>query len=262
MKDGREKAVSIAIRAHSSLELQEDKYFLLTCSNIKTATKGSRTSKALRDKQQDGLIFYDLEAGHTTRPVAILGKSYYFGPKEDNHIIGSCVAFGSIPDPNSVVELLDNKGCPSDAAIVNSVEFTNREESTEPDAEVITKSPGGGRIMKVKIKSMFRFPNKDFKKTEEENKKDAKGRKSSDDDDKWLDNRVTVQCTSVPCGGKCPAPCSREAGNLLSESSSATSLVTASVNVLNPGACFMTIFLLCVVYLIFFSFCASSPCHS
>jgi hypothetical protein len=231
LKDGREKAVSIAIRAHSSLELQEDKYFLLTCSNIKTASKGQRTSKALRDREQEGLLFYDLEAGHSTRPVAILGKSYYFGPKEINHIIGSCVAFGSTPDSTSVVELLDNKGCPSDAAIVNSVEFMTRDtESSEPDAEVLK----GGRIMKVKIKSMFRFPNKDFKK--EESTKDVKRKTSSNEDSKFVDNRVTIQCTSVPCGGsKCPAPCTREAGQLLSDASSTTSLVSTSVNVLDPG---------------------------
>jgi len=182
----------------------------------------------LRDREE-GLVFYDLEQGHSTRSVAILGKSYYFGPKEENHIIGSCVAFGANPDLSSIVELLDGKGCPSDAAIVNSVEFMNREvESAEPDAEVINKSPGG-RIMKVKIKSMFRFPNKDFKQ---------EAKKNPDDDDKYIDNKVTIQCTSVPCGGsKCPAPCTKEAGVLLSDSSSATSLVTASVNVLNPGSC-------------------------
>lgn len=213
----------MAIRAHSSLELQEDKYFLLTCSNLKTASRGSRQSKALREKEQDGLVFYDLEEGHITSNVAILGKPYYFGPKEDEHIIGSCTAFGSRADPGSVVELLDNKACPTDAAIVNSAEFMGDGESKS-------------RKMKVRIKSMFRFPNQDFR--EPEKSKDSKASRSSsiEKDEKWSDNRVTVQCTSVPCGGgKCPAPCTKEAGQLLQSSSATQSLVTASVHVLNPG---------------------------
>lgn len=124
-----------------------------------------------------------------------------------------------------MVELLDNKACPSDAAIVNSVEFMTDEESKS-------------RKMKVKIKSMFRFPNQDYR--EPEKSKDSKAVSSastnSDDDEKWSDNRVTVQCTAVPCGGgKCPAPCTKEAGQLLQSSSATQSLVTASVHVLNPG---------------------------
>ena len=192
-------------------------------------------------------MFYDLEAGHSTRPVAILGKGYYFGPKETNHIIGSCVAFGSVPDPSSVVELLDSKGCPSDAAIVSSVEFMTKEtESSEPDAEVLK----GGRVMKVKIKSMFRFPNKDFKK--EDSGKDNKRKSGDNDESQWVDNRVTIQCTSVPCGGnKCPAPCTREAGQLLGEASSTTSLVTTAVNVLNPG-------MLCLSCVSFFHYFSSA----
>ena len=212
--------MSIAVRAHSALELQDDKYFLLTCNNLKVATKGSRTSKSLfgREKEDEGLIFYELEKGHATRPVAILGKGYYFGPKEENHLIGSCVAFGATGDTKgSLVELLDSKGCPSDAAIVNSVEF-NRD--TEGDGE------SKGRKMRVKIKSMFRFPSQDYKKSSK-NEKEAEF---------WQDNRVTIQCTSVPCDASgCPSPCTREAGQLLGESSSAQALVSASVNVLNPG---------------------------
>lgn len=213
----------MAIRAHSALELQEDKYFLLTCSNLKTASRGSRQSKALRERESDGLVFYGLEEGHSRSAVAILGKSYYFGPREENHIIGSCTAFGSRADTGAVVELLDSKGCPSDAAIVNSVEFMNDEDSKS-------------RKMKVKIKSMFRFPNQDFREPEKSKESKASSSSSDDDDDKWSDNRVTIQCTAVPCGGgKCPAPCTKEAGNLLQSSSATQSLVTATVHVLNPG---------------------------
>lgn len=173
-----------------------------------------------------------------TRPVAILGKSYYFGPKEENHFIGSCIAFGSAPDPSSVVELLDNKGCPSDAAIVNSAEFK-------------TSEGGTGRFMKVKIRSMFRFPNQDYRNGKESspqikasNRRKGGGRDDSDSEEPiWTDNLVTIQCTAVPCGGsggnasaaKCPSPCTREAGQLLSDSSSTQTLVTTSVHVLNPG---------------------------
>lgn len=154
-QDGREKAISVAIRAHSSLELHEDKYFLLTCASLKTASRGSRQSKALRDREQEGLIFYDLEQGHQQAgsAVAILGRSYYFGPKHEDHLIGSCTAFGARAESTDIVELLDAKACPSDAAIVNSVEFMTDEESKT-------------RRMKVKIKSMFRFPNSDYREPE------------------------------------------------------------------------------------------------
>lgn len=238
-QDGREKAVSIAVRAHSQIELQDDKYFLLTCSNLKSDSQ--RRSKSLfREKESEGLIIYDLEKGHSTRSVAVLGKSYYFGPRQANHMIGNCIAFGSTTNSekgsDNVVQLLDSRGCPSDELIIEVV--TNKDEDhSESDVDIEPNQ----RVLKYKIKSMFRFPNKDFVGNSVssgggKNSAGRGGRSRDKEDEIWIDNQVTIQCSSVSCGGNpCPAPCSKESSALLNESPATSNLVTTSVNVLNPG---------------------------
>ena len=230
--------MSIAVRAHTSLELQDDKYFLLTCSNMKSDSQ--RRSKSLfREKESEGLIIYDLEKGHSTRSVAVLGKSYYFGPREPNHMIGNCIAFGSTTDSekgsSNVVQLLDSRGCPSDETIIEVV--SNRDtEHSESDVEIEPNQ----RVLKYKIKSMFRFPNKDFNQGSNtigaKNSGGRGGRSKDREDEIWIDNQVTIQCSAVSCGGNpCPSPCTKESSSLLNESPATSNLVTTSVNVLNPG---------------------------
>lgn len=194
------------------------------------------------------MIVYDLEKGHSTRSVAILGKPYYFGPRESNHLIGNCIAFGSTIDSEkgsgNVVQLLDSRGCPSDQTIIEIVSNKSDPDHEDSDVEI---EPEQQRL-KYRIKSMFRFPNRDFQgnsipgsgsSKESGGGKNSAGRggRSRDKDDEiWIDNQVTIQCSAVSCAGNpCPPPCSRESSALINDSPASSNLVTTSFNVLNPG---------------------------
>lgn len=183
------------------------------------------------------MIIYDLEKGHSTRSVAILGKSYYFGPRESNHLIGNCIAFGSTTDPENVVQLLDSRGCPSDETIIEVVSNKSDPDHEESDVEL------GQQTLKYKIKSMFRFPNRHSPNSIPGSSKESGGGKNSAgrggrsrEDEIWIDNQVTIQCSAVSCAGNpCPPPCSKLSSALINDSPASSNLVTTSFNVLNPG---------------------------
>ncbi|XP_063216917.1 cuticlin-4 [Bacillus rossius redtenbacheri] len=114
-----DRSLPIAVRLHRTLELADDKFYVITCGkagfknannetslvSLKLLDKGKRVQEALKSHA------YTLRA-EISRPDGTYGIR-----------VKSCFAFDK---RNSSVNLIDDKGCPTDARIISQFKFDRK----------------------------------------------------------------------------------------------------------------------------------------
>ncbi|KAJ8928288.1 hypothetical protein NQ314_019171 [Rhamnusium bicolor] len=126
-----ERSVPIAVRIHRTLELADDKFYVITCGKAGFRNETSLVSLRLLDGNRK------IDQAVYSRPYILraeIGRpngTYGFRVK-------SCFAFNEL---NSSVPLIDDRGCPVNGEVISS--FSYDEKKGTADAQ---------------LRSMFRFP--------------------------------------------------------------------------------------------------------
>ncbi|XP_018007128.1 uncharacterized protein LOC108664941 [Hyalella azteca] len=103
----KEKFLPLVVRAHSFLELAEDKYYTIKCGL--QGFKNARNESSFVDLQL-------LDLNHRRTSEAVFSRQYLLhaaiaGPDAQHAMrVRSCFSFG---DPNTTVQLTDDNGCPT-----------------------------------------------------------------------------------------------------------------------------------------------------
>lgn len=131
-----ERSVPVAVRVHRTLELAEDKFYVITCGKAGFKNSRNETShvslKLVGDKGRrvTEVVYshpYTLRAD-VTRPDGTHGIR-----------VKNCFAFNKL---NSSVNLIDERGCPLRSSVISPFKYDPATSSAEAE-----------------LKSMFRFPN-------------------------------------------------------------------------------------------------------
>lgn len=127
-----ERSIQLAVRVHKTLELADDKFYVITCG--KTGfPKDDNSHVILKFLEKDRRI-RETVYGHKYTIRAELTK-----PNATNGIrVTNCFAFDK---KNVSISLIDERGCPHDREIIST--FTPNSDGTSASAE---------------LKSMFKFP--------------------------------------------------------------------------------------------------------
>jgi len=132
-EDTEERSVALAVRIHRTLELADDKFYIITCGKAGFQNSNNETSlvtlQLLRDGKKVQQVVYGREytlRAHISRPDGNYGMR-----------VKRCFSFS---DLNSTVELVDDRGCP-EPTIMSP--FTYKRASGTAEARLF---------------SMFRFP--------------------------------------------------------------------------------------------------------
>lgn len=129
-----ERSVPVAVRVHRTLELHDDKFYVITCGkagfrnsrnetshvSLKLVDKGRRVSEVVYSHP------YTLRAD-VTRPDGTHGIR-----------VKNCFAFNKL---NSSVNLIDERGCPFKSSVISPFKYDPSSSSAEAE-----------------LRSMFRFP--------------------------------------------------------------------------------------------------------
>ncbi|KAB0795242.1 hypothetical protein PPYR_12081 [Photinus pyralis] len=128
-----ERSISIAVRVHRTLELAEDKLYVITCGKAGYRNANNETSQvSLRLLEGDKKIVQAVYSRPYTLRVTVSRPDGIHGFK-----VKSCFAFNK---PNDNVALIDDRGCSDDPKVIE--EFVYDEKTGIADA---------------KLNSMFRF---------------------------------------------------------------------------------------------------------
>ncbi|XP_068899030.1 uncharacterized protein [Tenebrio molitor] len=129
-----ERSVPIAVRIHRTLELADDKFYVITCGKA-----GFRNAR-----NETSLVSLRLLDGSRKVTQAVYSKPYTLRAEISRpdgtygFRVKSCFAFNKL---NTSVPLIDDKGCPVDTNVISP--FTYDEKKGSADAQ---------------LRSMFRFP--------------------------------------------------------------------------------------------------------
>ncbi|XP_063928344.1 uncharacterized protein LOC135141289 isoform X2 [Zophobas morio] len=129
-----ERSVPIAVRIHRTLELADDKFYVITCGKA-----GFRNAR-----NETSLVSLRLLDGSRKITQAVYNKPYTLRAEISRpdgtygFRVKSCFAFNKL---SSRVPLIDDKGCPTNGDVIGP--FTYDEKKGTADAQ---------------IRSMFRFP--------------------------------------------------------------------------------------------------------
>lgn len=131
-----ERSVPIAVRIHRTLELADDKFYVITCGKA-----GFRNAR-----NETSLVSLVLVDSSTTRKVtqAIYSRPYTLRAEISRpdgtygFRVKSCMAFNRL---NSSVPLVDERGCPSNSQVIEPFVYDERKGTAE-----------------AQLRSMFRFP--------------------------------------------------------------------------------------------------------
>ncbi|KAF5278334.1 hypothetical protein FQA39_LY05823 [Lamprigera yunnana] len=129
-----ERSVSIAARIHRTLELADDKLYVITCGKVGYRNANNETSQVLLKLiEGDKKVIQAIYSRPYTLRATISKPDGAHGFR-----VKSCFAFSK---SNSSVALIDDKGCPDNPDVIEA--FTYDEKTG---------------IAEAKLKSMFRFP--------------------------------------------------------------------------------------------------------
>ncbi|XP_044260971.1 uncharacterized protein LOC123008951 isoform X2 [Tribolium madens] len=129
-----ERSVPIAVRIHRTLELADDKFYVITCGKA-----GFRNAR-----NETSLVSLRLLDGSRKVTQAVYSKPYTLRAEISRpdgtygFRVKSCFAFNKL---NSSVPLIDDKGCPTNGDVIGP--FVYDEKKGTADAQ---------------LRSMFRFP--------------------------------------------------------------------------------------------------------
>lgn len=128
-----ERSIQLAVRVHKTLELADDKFYVITCG--KTGFS--------RDDKDMGVVLKFLDGDRRVRET-VYGREYLIKAEvqQPNATFGikvkNCFAFNK---KNTSINLIDERGCPFDRDIITSF-------ASSPD----------GKTAVAMLKSMFKFP--------------------------------------------------------------------------------------------------------
>lgn len=128
-----ERSVPIAVRVHRTLELADDKNYVITCGKAGFKNSNNQTS----------LVSLKLQDGSKRVNEVVYGRSYTLRadisrPDGTYGIrVRSCFAFNK---RNGTVNLIDERGCPLDTRVISRLQYDQKEGSAQ-----------------ATIHSMFRF---------------------------------------------------------------------------------------------------------
>lgn len=129
-----ERSLPIAVRIHKTLELADDKFYVITCGKAGFKNTKDEISIVTIKLFEDGKRVSETVYG---RPYTL--RAEISRPDETHSIrVKSCIAFDRF---NNSVQLIDDRGCPINENVITQFEY--KEETNY--AEAI-------------LKSMFRFP--------------------------------------------------------------------------------------------------------
>jgi len=137
-KDTEERSVAIAVRMHKTLELADDKYYMITCGKAGFQNLNNKTSlvtlQLLREGRKVQQVVYGRE--YTLR-AHISHYDGSFGMK-----VRRCFSFS---DLNTTVELVDGRGCP-DSSILSQFTYDRNTGTAQAKLFSMFKFPESNRV--------------------------------------------------------------------------------------------------------------------
>lgn len=134
MQKSEERSVPIAVRIHRTLELADDKFYVITCGKA-----GFRNAR-----NETSLVSLRLVEGSRRVTSAVYSRPYVLRAEVSRpdgtygFRVKSCFAFNKL---NSSVPLVDDRGCPVNPDVITPFDY----DETEGRAD-------------ARLTSMFRFP--------------------------------------------------------------------------------------------------------
>jgi len=137
-KDTEERSVAIAVRIHRTLELADDKYYMITCGKAGFQNLNNKTSLVTLQLLREGRKVQQVVYGREYMLRAHI--SHYdgtFGMK-----VRRCFSFS---DRNTTVELVDGSGCP-DSSIMSPFSYDRLSGTAEARLYSMFKFPESNRV--------------------------------------------------------------------------------------------------------------------
>jgi len=133
-----ERSVAIAVRIHKTLELADDKFYIITCGKAGFQNTHNQTShvtlQLLRDGKKVQQVVYGREymlRAHITKPDGSYGMR-----------VKRCFSFSQL---NSTVELVDERGCP-EPTIMSMFTYDRKSGTAEARLFSMFKFPDSNRV--------------------------------------------------------------------------------------------------------------------
>ncbi|KAJ8687595.1 hypothetical protein QAD02_023389 [Eretmocerus hayati] len=120
-----ERSLSIAVRIHKTLELADDKFYVITCGNTKYRNARNETSLvSLRLLDSSGRRVHEAIYGHNyTLRTEISPVDNTYGFK-----VRSCLAFDT---ENHNVTIIDSRGCPENSGFISKFTYDRNAGTAE-----------------------------------------------------------------------------------------------------------------------------------
>lgn len=139
--DDEQRQVAIAVRTHRSIELSDDKFYLITCAQSSFYNTARKTRSRVRLS-----ILHPEDPSKTPPTRLIMGNAYTFRAqlsepdKEHRLFLKHCIAFSQLNATETL--LIDDHGCSADSTIISPFNY----------------SVPIGEPVDAAIRSMFKFP--------------------------------------------------------------------------------------------------------
>jgi len=137
-KDNNERSVAIAVRLHKTLELADDKYYIITCGRAGFQNLENKTSLVTLELVREGRKLEQVVYGREYMLRAHI--SQYDGSVGMR--VRRCFSFS---DLNTTVELVDNRGCP-DRSIMSQFQYDSKAGTAEARLFSMFKFPESNRV--------------------------------------------------------------------------------------------------------------------
>jgi len=137
-KDTEERSVAVAVRIHRTLELADDKYYMITCGKAGFQNQNNKTSLVTLQLLREGRKVQQVVYGREYMLRAHI--SHYdgsFGMK-----VRRCFSFS---DMNTTVQLVDGSGCP-DPAIMSQFSYDSLTGTAQAKLFSMFKFPESNRV--------------------------------------------------------------------------------------------------------------------
>jgi len=133
-----ERSVAVAVRIHKTLELADDKFYMITCGKAGFQNRNNETSlvtlQLLREGRKVQQVVYGREytlKAHISQPDGTFGMK-----------VKRCFSFS---DQNSTVELVDERGCP-EPSIMSEFSYDRLSGTGEAKLFSMFKFPDSNRV--------------------------------------------------------------------------------------------------------------------
>jgi len=130
--------VAVAVRIHKTLELADDKFYMITCGKAGFQNRNNETSlvtlQLLREDRKVQQVVYGREytlKAHISQPDGTFGMK-----------VKRCFSFS---DQNSTVELVDERGCP-EPSIMSEFSYDRLSGTAEAKLFSMFKFPDSNRV--------------------------------------------------------------------------------------------------------------------